>query len=509
MSFKTRQVLAPENQPWDFTELTKMAQEIDDKNALKDMESFQRYLDAKQEHQAMRWAFGAPAVFTGLENVFVLVMIDEIQFMTKYIFHDQERQILAHNLPGAYHGLVESKVAPMLVSGSYIGWMMQMMHEMFVGGRLKQTPISPKLAEEEGMEAVYQYAQHNNKTVSDEAAVAINLFTQSDPFYIASLFRSDWEHQDFNSVDGAMKTLAFEIRNTKGELFGTWSEYIYSTIKEVNDQYAKKIMLFLSKDRYKEYTRIEISNHLGGKLSDSKLEKKLQALEYGDLITRPGLSHFRYCGIPDDILDLIFRSLYQEEIEHEKPNIENELQAKLKAIEKDKHSLQGQVNELKGRVLEWTVYRELNQSRKKGQPIKEFKERLRSIKKQYADKMENMLAIASQSAFDKTWVNHFIPLQGTTSVEVDVLTEGADADSCWAFVFEMKNRDEKNLPSMKEAGWFVANVSRVKQWLTQQTGKPIKFICPVYLSAEGFNASVEEWLHEQGVLTTDWAHWAR
>ena len=50
-------------------------------------------------------------------------------------------------------------------------------------------------------------------------------------------------------------------------------------------------------------------------------------------------------------------------------------------------------------------------------------------------------------------------------MEVDVLAEGSDANSCWAFVFEMKNRDEKNLPSMKEAQWFVANVYRIKQWL--------------------------------------------
>jgi len=510
LSFKTRRVLAPENQPWDFTELISMAKKIGDENVLKDMESFQRYLDAKQEHQAMKWAFGAPAVFTGFSNNFVLVMIDEIQFMTQGIFQDKERQVPAHRLPSAYHGLVESKLAPMLVSGSYIGWMMQMMHDMFVGGRLKQTPISPKLAEEEGLETVYRYARHNKKTVSDEAAVAINLFTQSDPFYIASLFRSDWEHQDFNSVDGALKTLAFEIRNTRGELFGTWSEYIYSTIKEENDQYAKKIMLFLSKERYKEYTRVEISHHLGGKLSDSQLETKLRALEYGDLITRPTISHFRYCGISDDILDLIFRSLYQEEIEHNKPNIENELQAKLKAIEKEKHSLQGKVNELKGRVLEWTVFRELNHSRKKGQTIKDFRKRLRSISNpESAEKMAPMLTVASQSAFDKIWINHYIPLQGTTSIEVDVLVEGADAESCWAFVFEMKNRDEKNLPSMKEAQKFVANVSRLEQWLTPQTTKPLKFICPVYLSAEGFNAPVEEWLQEQGILTTDWAHWAQ
>jgi hypothetical protein len=167
------------------------------------------------------------------------------------------------------------------------------------------------------------------------------------------------------------------------------------------------------------------------------------------------------------------------------------------------------VNELKGRVLEWTVFRELNNLSKKGKPIQDFKQRLHPLKKQSLEKIEQMLAMAEQSLFDKTWVNHFIPLQGTSSIEVDVLAEGADAESCWAFVFEMKNRDEKNLPSMKEAQKFVANISQLKQWLTQQTGKPIKFICPVYLSAEGFKTPVEEWLHEQGVLTTDWAHWAR
>jgi len=509
LSFKTRTLLPANNRTWDFEELILMASEIGDAKALKDIEVFQRYLKAEQEHQAMRWAFSAPADLAQTENVFFLVMIDEIQFMTKYIFHDKAHQVLAHNLPGGYHGLVESKVAPMLVSGSYIGWITQMMHEMFKGGRLKKTPISPKLTEEEGLEAVYRYARYNHKPVSDEAAVVINSLTQSDPFYIASLFRSDWADQDFTNVEGAKKTLVYEIRNHDGELFGTWSEYIYSTINEVNDKYAKKILLFLSKDRYQEHTRLDIGKHLGGQLEDSALEKKLQALEYGDLIKRPGLSHFRYCGIPDDILDLIFRDLYQEEIEHDKPNIENEIEIRFKALEKEKKSLQGLVSDLKGRVLEWTVYRELNQSRYQQHPIFDFKKRFRPFNPRLALKMEEILTFASQATFKKTWIKHYIQLAGKTAIEVDVLAEDSDAESCWACVFEMKNRNEKNLPTLKEAESFVANVSLVKQWLTQETGKPVKWICPVYFSAEGFSAAVEEYLQEEGVLTTDWAHWER
>ena len=234
-------------------------------------------------------------------------------------------------------------------------------------------------------------------------------------------------------------------------------------------------------------------------------------MEYSHLITKPNISRYRYSGIPDDILNIIFCLLYQEEIEHNKPDIENlvTIKLKLKVLEKENQSLQNQVNELQGQLLEWTVHQELEQSCKKDQPIQDFKQRLRPIKKQSLDKMEQMLAIAEQSLFDKTWLNHSISLQETSSIEVNVLAEGSDAESCWAFIFEMKNRNEKNLPSMKEAEKFVANVSQIKQWLTQQTSKSIKFICPIYLSAEGFTPSVEEWLHEQMVLTTDWAHWAR
>jgi hypothetical protein len=113
---------------------------------------------AEKVEQSMNWAFSAPGNFAGNNNAFVLVMIDEIQYMTKYIYRDKACQYLIRRLPGAYHGLVESKIAPMLVSGSYVGWMVQMMREIFVGGRLKYTGISSKLTPAEGLEAVYRYA---------------------------------------------------------------------------------------------------------------------------------------------------------------------------------------------------------------------------------------------------------------------------------------------------------------------------------------------------------------
>jgi len=504
LSFKTRTVLDIDNQPWDFEQLTQMALSISDNKALRNMDTFQKYLATEQVGQAKSWAFGTPSRFAGFANASFLIMIDEIQYMTQYIYHDKAHQVLARRLPGAYHGLVESKVAPMLVSGSYVGWMVQLMREMFTGGRLKRTPISSKLTVSEGMEAVYRYAEYNGKVVSDEAAFIINLITQGDPFYIASLFRSDWEEQDFLSVEGAIKTLAYEIRNHDGELFGTWSEYIYSTLKTVNDQYAKQILLFLSKQRHKECTRIEISNSIGNALSERQLEEKLRALEYGDLITKRSLSNFRYSGIPDNILDLIFRDLYQEDIYQTKPDIEKELTTTVNnALKKENQSLKGIIRELRGQMLELIVYRELNQCRQKGQPIKNVQQRLRPFS---SPQLADILTAASAKPFSKVWKNYYFQLPQATAVEVDVLAEDFADNQYWAIVFEIKNRDKKHLPTIDDAQLFMTKIEILKQTV-ELTGKIIALICPIYLSAQGFSAPVETWLHEHGILTTDMARW--
>jgi hypothetical protein len=508
LSFKTRTLLPADNSPRKMAELKEIAKNIKNENVLRHIETFQEYYEAGKVDNAMSWAFGAPARFAGEENVFFLVMIDEIQFMTRYIFRDPDYKARAHNLPGAFHGLVESKIAPMLVSGSYIGWMTQMIRTMFIGGRLKQTEISPKLTFTEGMEAVYRYAEYYRQSITDESAYAINILTQGDPFYIAALFRSDWPHRDFTSIKGATRTLEYEVLNRKGELFGTWSEYIDSTIKEVNDQYAKKILLFLSKERHKEFTRVEIVNHLEGKLDEGQLNDRLKTLEYGGLITR-GTSNFRFSGIPDDILDLIFRELYQEEIDQVKPDVGAELAAKVKDLEKDKKSLLGKLRELKGRILEFMVYRELNRYIKEDGIIKNFRQRLRPLSKvQQYPQMEEILTTVSTSKFDTVWMNYYIQVPGTTiAAEIDVLAEGGEADNyCWALIFEMKNRDEKNLPTITEAKSFITKLAMVKQWLKQK-GKNIRFICPVYFSAEGFEPGIETWLHRHGVFTTDLESW--
>jgi hypothetical protein len=116
--------------------------------------------------------------------------------------------------------------------------------------------------------------------------------------------------------------------------------------------------------------------------------------------------------------------------------------------------------------------------------------------------MEQILTACSICQFHTVWMNYSLSLPQTTVVELDVLARGSDTDSCWALVFEIKNRDEKHTPTLTEAQWFVTKVERVRQLLAEMD-KKIQFVCPVYLSAKGFEVSVEEWLHK-GYLPPIW-----
>ncbi|MCP4349915.1 MAG: hypothetical protein GY795_30915, partial [Desulfobacterales bacterium] len=507
VSFKTRIPLAKENKPWNWDALHDMVTQIGNDKILRATEDFYKYLEKEDEHNTMRSAFGSPAEFTGYDEVFFVVMIDEIQYMTKHIYRDKDCEILFRNLPGGFHGLSELKYAPMLASGSYIGWMTQMIHEMFVGGRLKKTRVSPKLSFTEGMEAVFKYAEHYKIEITDRSALIMNVLTQSDPFYIATLFRSDWPGRDFSSTEGILNTFAYEILDRDGELFGTWSEYINLAIKAVNNIYGKKILLYLSMERHRECPRDEIRNHLGWQPEDdSELEKKLLTLEYGGLITR-GSSDYHYKGIEDDILDLIFRERYQYEVDMVRPDVTAELLAKIRMLEDDRKSLEGKFRELKGRLLELIVWRELNKCRKENKPVKNFAKRMRKISDPgHAEKMKQMIELCAGSSFTTVWMNYYLQIPQTTSLEADVFAEGEDDETCWALIFETKNRDEKYLPTKDEARLFETKANMTKKIL-EQKGKKIRFVCPVYLSAKGFEQDIETWLHSRGILTADLETW--
>jgi len=490
------------NRHWKWYQLVDMAKKHGNQKIISEMDEFEYYVKNESATHAINLAFGAPAGFVGYTDKFFVVMIDEIQYMTEHVFYDKEKKIKEHNLPGGFHGLVELKIAPMLVAGSYIGWMTQMMQKMFVGSRLKPFPISPKLDFKGGMEAVYKYAEHYDISLTEETALVVNSIVQSDPFYMTALFNSHF--RNFSSSEGVISTFVEEITNKKGELYLTWMEYINISIKKVNDTYAKKILLILSQNRYKKMGRDEILDKLGwSEERDPELEEKLLALEYGGLIEGTS-SNYHYQGIPDDVLDLIFRERYHYEIYKKKFDIKSELRQKIMDLEKNNRSLKSQVNELKGRMLELVIWREMNYYRKKGQPFAHLENKLRSVPDHL--KKQDMLEMIKTMTIGNIYLNYYIQSPETSVMELDVMVEGISNNVFYGIVFEIKNRDVINLPTEKEIKQFVQKLELFTYSLKRQGYENI-MLCPIFFSANGFEPEIEEWLFEHDILTADMDSW--
>ncbi|WP_141699466.1 hypothetical protein, partial [Candidatus Marithrix sp. Canyon 246] len=124
-------------------------------------------------HDAMwKTATTAHHRFAALFDIRFLVILDEFQNITQYIYRDEKCEGKPdETLAGSFHSLSESKLAPMLVTGSYVGWLIQIIGKYLEAGRLKRMYMSPYLAEDDALEAVYKYAEYCQEPITNETAL--------------------------------------------------------------------------------------------------------------------------------------------------------------------------------------------------------------------------------------------------------------------------------------------------------------------------------------------------
>ncbi len=297
-------------------------------------------------------AYSAPHRFAAHFNKRFLVIIDEFQNITQYIYRDEDCSGKPDKtLAGSFHYHVESKIAPMLVTGSYVGWLININSKYLEAGRLSEFYISPYLTCESGLEAVYRYAHAFNESITNETAMQINTLCMSDPFFISCVIQSSFEDKDISTQDGVVDTINYEITNRYSEMSRTWGEYIQLTLHKINDRNAKNMLLFLSKNSDRYWTPKEIKDALDLDLSLNEIQKKLLILVEADVLEW-GNSDIDFRGLQDGTLNLILRSRFEKEISGFEPDFKSESHIRIKQLEKEKATLQGMLNKIKGEVAE-------------------------------------------------------------------------------------------------------------------------------------------------------------
>ncbi|MEA1884287.1 MAG: hypothetical protein U9N62_07205 [Thermotogota bacterium] len=281
-------------------------------------------------------------------------------------------------MSGTYMQVAEFREAPLIVSGSEVHWLLKIVRSLT--GRFQSYPLE-NLPEEEAKAAIEKYAHFMDTTINPKAKEKIWELTQGDPLYIKALFLSRYNQAKDYTVDENIVDV-YEKEISEGEIYTTWMEYMLNILcnfekaklpwsfhenenstDTVNKTNSKRIMLYLF-NQGKEKTRAEIIHDLKLPYTDQEAEEKLNALIAGDLISQ-GQSAYDYTITRDKTYELVFRRIYQKEIDHFVPDIKGEIR---KVLGKDNYQ--------KGKFTEFLLKERL----KKPFNLKEITENGKALK---------------------------------------------------------------------------------------------------------------------------------
>jgi hypothetical protein len=424
----------------------------------------------------------APLTIAYRQKEFILQMIDEFQFMNAMIYRDKEMKVPADTLAGGYLSTAESKIAPLLVSGSWVGWLMKELSSM-LPSRFRNKLIK-NMPENEAEELLYKYSRFFDVPVTEETAFSLIRITEGNPFYISAVIRSDHPGKDLTTIDGLTDTLEFETLDDQGLIKLSWMEYMAKAFPEINDRHAKNIVLHLSKYRDRDWTRAELCEALNLEMPEKDLEKKLKALVKTDIINQ-GASNNRYRGVKDNIFDKVFRGVYEEDIRQFSPKvIREEYSTELKEEKRRYKSLLGKYNWLKGYHAEFLILDRLLQARKNN-------ELLKSVTRYLPGDFDFC-------DYSRVWKYHSSP-EYAKVFTVDIFARSLDSDG-YSIIGEVKNREIKkfSLDEIKEFEFKFAEIEKL-----ENLERVVGFI----FSRAGFTAEAEAYCEEKGIACSEDEKW--
>jgi hypothetical protein len=425
----------------------------------------------------------APKTIASRQKEFIVQLIDEFQFMNAMIYWDKAKTNLARNLAGGYLSTAESKIAPLLVSGSWVGWLMKELSSM-LPARFRNK-ILKNMPENEAIEMLYKYSRFFEVPVTEETAYLLVSLTEGSPFYISAVIRSNCPVKDLTTMDGLTRTLEFETLDDQGSIKSTWMEYIARAFPQINDRNTKNIVLHLSKHRDRELTRKELLEDLNLDMSDGELEKKLKALVKVDIINQ-GTSNFRYRGVNDNIFDKVFRGVYEEEIrKFDAKVIRKEYRDELKKEKERYNRLLGKYNYRKGYFAEYLLLDQLRLHARENNDLLKSITRYLPVDFDFCD-------------YSRVWKYHSSP-EYARVFSVDIFALSANPGD-YSIIGEVKSRDQKKF-SKDEAIRFLDKYTEIKR--IENLDRVIGFI----FSCSGFTKETENYCREKGIACSEDERW--
>ena len=434
-------------------------------NLVNDVDSLRT--DKQEGEYELMWqtAYSAPHRFAKRFKRRCLVILDEFQNITRFVYPDQHYQTTPiETLAGSYHSLSESKIAPMLITGSYAGLLLSIIHQYLEAGRVQQIQFSPYLTSEEGLQAVYTYAQCYGVEITNETAIQINELCMADPFFIFCVIQSQYAEKDLATQEGVIKTVNYEISDNKAEMFLTWGEYLEKTLDRINNKNAKKLLLYLNKHNDRYWTPQQLKDEIHLNLDVDDIQKELMILSKIDVIER-GSSFIDFRGLQDGTLNLVLRRCFEKEIKGFAPDFPKEFSGIIEKLQAENRSLRGKLSYYTGIVGEHLL-------------ATAFRNKKRFVLSDFF----NNITDTTKLNITKVRERFFLSRENGKAMEIDIVAES----SCGRVVL-VEVRKKKVKMGIKDMEDFLEKVEAYKQLF------PEKIVLPAFLSLGDFTKEAKQY----------------
>jgi hypothetical protein len=483
IAYKTRNAAYIYATVFDFDMLIDIAENENLKFLIPYINSVKKCVDKNLEEQIWDVVRDMPRIIAMFQQEIIIQMIDEFQYLSRFIYRDKACTNHYYEFAGSYFHTAEYKTAPLLITSSWIGWLMQDLTKM-LPGRFRYDFVLENMSENEAIETIFKYSDLLELPITNEIAQLMLELTEGNPCYISALFYSKFPHKDFTTEESFLETIEFEV--LRGGIKGRWMEYLSYAFPEVNGYepgMSKKIVLYLCKNKEREVSRAEIKNELQLNISDNDLEKSMQALLLSDIVNQ-GRSLFYYHGIRDHLFDRVFIGNYSDEIDAFDPKeITNEYKALFKHWKEKFHVICGKYGSLKGRFAEYMITNHL-------------KYRACDNNDVFCSMMNNLPHDFKFVHYQSVWKYTASPVL-KKSFEMDVFARALEDQ--YSLIGEVKNR--LSAFSATEATEFISKANQLIQ--LENVGKHLLFV----YSIKGFTQDALALFKEKQIAWCDDERW--
>ncbi|OQY11956.1 MAG: hypothetical protein B6I31_04025 [Desulfobacteraceae bacterium 4572_19] len=140
----------------DFDDAVKSAQKEGQHHLVKRINAVKRLALNEETNAIWRMVRNAPHIIATEQNEFIVQIIDEFQYLNSEVYRDKNCQFCMNDFAAGYMKTAEYKNAPLLISGSQVGWLRSILLTMLPSRFMQYT--FKNMPESESIEMIVNYS---------------------------------------------------------------------------------------------------------------------------------------------------------------------------------------------------------------------------------------------------------------------------------------------------------------------------------------------------------------